>query len=95
MEFKSNMSMFSMRTGRTNISSILKSSYSNEHRNNMKEAIINRVRFAVPKQDGLLSAIKAATRGEFIPLNEFVSYLRNSDLDVNFLFCRIILNTQL
>lgn len=73
-----------MRTGRTNVSSILKSSsYCSEHKNNVKEAIINRVRFAVPKQDGLLTAIKAVTRDEFTPLNEFVSYLRSNDLDVN------------
>lgn len=84
MAYKSNMSVYSIGTTKTKLTSILKSpAFSVEHREKVKEAIINRVRFAVPKQDGLLAAIKAATMDELVPLNEFICYLSDSELDVS------------
>uniref|UniRef100_A0A1I8P1V4 RNA polymerase I-specific transcription initiation factor RRN3 n=1 Tax=Stomoxys calcitrans TaxID=35570 RepID=A0A1I8P1V4_STOCA len=80
MAFNSSMSVIS---GKTSLSSILKS-YSTSEREKAKAAVINKVRFEMPKQKGLLEAVKAVEeRQNFQPMSEFVGYLSENTLDDN------------
>ncbi|TMW53970.1 hypothetical protein DOY81_001027 [Sarcophaga bullata] len=81
MALNSNMSVISARTSRTALSSILKS-YSPSERDKTKNAIINRVRFEIPKQKGILEVVAAVEeRRNYDPMNEFVSFLTENDLE--------------
>lgn len=83
MAFNSNMSVISGRTGRTSLSSILKS-YSPAERDKAKNAIINKVRFEMPKQKGLLEVVKAVEeRKNYEQMNEFVAFLTENNLEVS------------
>lgn len=83
MALKSDMSVFSARTSRTTLSSILKS-YSTSEREKAKNAIINKVRFEMPKQKGLLEVVSAVEeRGSYEQMNELVCFLRENTLEVS------------
>ncbi|XP_065358254.1 RNA polymerase I-specific transcription initiation factor RRN3 [Calliphora vicina] len=81
MALNSNMSVFSARTSRTSLSSILKR-YSPSERDKTKNAIINKVRFEMPKQKGLLEVVTAVEeRKNFELMNEFVNFLNENMLE--------------
>lgn len=83
MAFNSNMSVISGRTSRTALSSILKP-YSPSERDKTKNGIINRVRFEMPKQKGILGVVTAVEdRRNYDTMNEFVSFLTDTDLEVS------------
>ena len=83
MALNSNMSVISARTSRTALSSILKT-YSPSERDKTKNVIINRVRFEMPKQKGILEVVAAVEeRRNYDPMNEFVSFLTENDLEVS------------
>lgn len=83
MALNSNMSVVSAKTSRTSLSSILKS-YSPSEREKSKAAIINKVRFEMPKQKGILEVVKAVEeRQQFDAMNEFVGFLTENNLDVS------------
>lgn len=83
MALNSNMSVISARTSRTALSSILKT-YSPSERDKTKNTIINRVRFEMPKQKGILEVVAAvAERRNYDPMNEFVSFLSENELEVS------------
>lgn len=80
MALKSNMSVFS---AKTSLSSILKP-YCPSERDKAKNAIINKVRFEMPKQKGLLEVVNAVEeRQNFDQMNEFVCYLKETALEDN------------
>lgn len=77
------MSVYSAKTSRTSFSSILKT-YSPAERDKTKNAIINKVRFDMPKQKGLLHVVATVEEKQnFDQMNEFVSFLRENILDVS------------
>ncbi|CAD7085871.1 unnamed protein product [Hermetia illucens] len=72
-----NMSVYSARTG---LSSILKT-YSTVEREKAKAAVINKVRFEMPKEHGVAGAIEAVLNyNDYMIYNEFVSFLKESSL---------------
>lgn len=76
------MSVVSAKTGRSSFSSILKT-YTPTERDKAKAAIINKVRFEMPKRKGILEAINAVEeRQNFTPMNEFVCFLNENALHV-------------
>ncbi|XP_005191275.1 RNA polymerase I-specific transcription initiation factor RRN3 [Musca domestica] len=78
MAFNSNMSVI---TSRTSLSSILKT-YSPAEREKTKANIMNKVRFEMPKQKGILEVVKAVEeRQHFEAMNEFVAFLTENNLD--------------
>lgn len=80
MAFNSNMSVI---TSRTSLSSILKT-YSPAEREKTKANIMNKVRFEMPKQKGILEVVKAVEeRQHFEAMNEFVAFLTENNLDVS------------
>lgn len=91
--FNSNISVISAKTSRTSLSSILKT-YTPSEREKAKTAIINKVRFEMPKQKGILEVVKAVEeRQHFEPMNEFVTFLTENQLDVSLLMISVqILN---
>lgn len=83
MALQSNMSVFSAKTSRTSLSSILKS-YSPSERDKAKNAIINKVRFEMPKQKGLLEVVNAVEEKQnFDPMEEFVSFINEIKVEDN------------
>ncbi|KAM7352486.1 RNA polymerase I-specific transcription initiation factor RRN3 homolog Tif-IA [Cochliomyia hominivorax] len=81
MAFNSNMSVYSAKTSRTSLSSILKT-YSPSERDKAKNAIINKVRFEMPKQKGILEVVKAVEeRKNYEQMNEFVGFLNENVLE--------------
>lgn len=79
-EMSANMSVYSARTG---LSSILKS-YSTVEREKAKAAVINKVRFEMPKEHGVAGAIEAVLNyNDYMIYNEFVSFLKESSLTVS------------
>ncbi|XP_075149438.1 RNA polymerase I-specific transcription initiation factor RRN3 homolog Tif-IA [Haematobia irritans] len=78
MAFNSNMSIIS---GKTSLSSILKT-YSTSEREKTKNAIMNKVRFEMPKKKGILEVVKAVDeRQNYETMNEFVAFLTENTLD--------------
>ncbi|XP_036321905.1 RNA polymerase I-specific transcription initiation factor RRN3 [Rhagoletis pomonella] len=77
------MSVYSVKTG---LSSILKA-YSPAEREKAKNIAINKVRFEMPKRKGILDAVEAVNdHNNFQPLNEFVAFLRETEMsDLEFL----------
>ncbi|XP_001356293.3 RNA polymerase I-specific transcription initiation factor RRN3 [Drosophila pseudoobscura] len=67
-------------TSKTGVTSILKS-FSSADRERAKAAAINKVRFATPKEKGLLESVRAAQGGNFHLVKEFSYYLLEADLD--------------
>ncbi|XP_061397691.1 RNA polymerase I-specific transcription initiation factor RRN3 [Musca vetustissima] len=68
-------------TSRTSLSSILKT-YTPAEREKTKAAIMNKVRFEMPRQKGILEVVKAVEeRQNFEAMNEFVAFLTENDLD--------------
>ncbi|XP_023296481.2 RNA polymerase I-specific transcription initiation factor RRN3 [Lucilia cuprina] len=83
MALNSNMSVYSAKTSRTSLSSILKT-YSPSERDKTKNAIINKVRFEMPLQKGILQVVAAVEeRKNFEQMEEFVSFLIESNLEDN------------
>ncbi|XP_037959578.1 RNA polymerase I-specific transcription initiation factor RRN3 [Teleopsis dalmanni] len=79
------MSVYSAKTG---ISSILKS-YSTSERDQVKNSIINNVRFNAQKTKSLSEAVSAVSERNYNqPMNDFIEYLQKSDID-NANFIRI------
>uniref|UniRef100_A0A1A9UWV3 RNA polymerase I-specific transcription initiation factor RRN3 n=1 Tax=Glossina austeni TaxID=7395 RepID=A0A1A9UWV3_GLOAU len=80
MAFNSNKSEYSVQTTRTSLTSILKS-YQPTEREKAKNAVINRVRFEMPKQKGLLHAVKEAEESQnYAAMDEFVAFLTENSL---------------
>ncbi|XP_022223120.1 RNA polymerase I-specific transcription initiation factor RRN3 [Drosophila obscura] len=67
-------------TSKTGVTSILKS-FSSADRERAKAAAVNKVRFATPKEKGLLESVRAAQGGNFHLVKEFSYYLLEADLD--------------
>uniref|UniRef100_W8ASN5 RNA polymerase I-specific transcription initiation factor RRN3 n=1 Tax=Ceratitis capitata TaxID=7213 RepID=W8ASN5_CERCA len=78
--------MSSVYSAKTGLSSILKT-YSPAERERAKNIAINKVRFEMPKQKGILEAVEAVNaHNNFQPLNEFVAFLKETELsDAEFL----------
>lgn len=75
--------MSSVFTAKTGLSSILKA-YSSSERDKAKNAIINKVRFEMPKRKGLQEVVKNVCETDnYQSLNEFVLFLKESDLTVS------------
>ncbi|XP_039950355.1 RNA polymerase I-specific transcription initiation factor RRN3 [Bactrocera tryoni] len=75
--------MSSVYSAKTGLSSILKA-YSPAERERAKNIAINKVRFEIPKQKGILDAVEAVNEhNNFQPLNEFVAFLKETELSDN------------
>lgn len=72
----------SVYSGKSRLSSILKT-YSPAERERAKMAVFNKVRFEMPKSKGIIEVVNAAKEDNFQPLNEFVAYLGDSELNVS------------
>lgn len=86
--------MSSVYSAKTGLSSILKA-YSPAERERAKNIAINKVRFEIPKQKGILDAVEAVNEhNNFQPLNEFVSFLKETEISVSIL-CTVYTNIHL
>lgn len=76
----------SVYSAKTSLSSILKT-YSPAERDKTKQALINKVRFEIPKEKSIIKIIKEGIKQDnFQQVLEYIDFLKESNLSVSDLY---------